>query len=227
MSTPATNHIRSDEATQMATELVETLLNEATSTHLVTCLLDVTLSMRSGKSWQPKVPGTIPPTGQWAQGLTSTGTVTWAQVDGTNAFLQKQFESNTGQVRADLYAFGGADEFENLQEPTHFQPVTADDLMPRFRSTALYDNVAKVMGMVSKKVEAAKEAGTPYASVTVLILTDGEDNASRRHTMWSNKTLVSMATAQGWNVVYLGGGGQNASQVGKECLGLSHGQCLT
>ena len=93
--------------------------------------------------------------------------------------------------------------------------------------TAIYDNVAKALGKVGKMVEEAKMKGTPYASVSVMIFTDGEDNDSRNHTSITNKALVAMTKSQGWNVVYLGGGGQNAEHVGVERLGVERGQCLT
>ena len=60
-----------------------------------------------------------------------------------------------------------------------------------------------------------------------MIFTDGKDNASVKHTSMSNKDLVAMAKRQGWNIIYLGGGGQDAERVGVERLGLDRGQCLT
>ena len=219
-----TQQVVRSEAENIVKDVLEKAIETATQ-DLIVVMGDNTNSMFSGQYFTCP-PNTIPPKAAWAQA--QIGTVGYAQVDGVNVFLESQYK-DSANAHTIIFGFGGPNDFYEIKQGTSLEDVkvTVSDLKPRHKSTAIYDNVSRLLGRVGTMVEEAKTKGTPYASVSILVYTDGEDNDSKHHTAITNKALVAMGKSQGWNIVYLGGGGQNAEQVGVERFGVDRGQCLT
>lgn len=111
-------------------------------------------------------------------------------IGGYNSFVSDQKE------------FGGAMtliQFDHEYEVTYKQknigdvdPLTRETFHPR-GATALLDAIGNT-------IKTWTSSGTP----TVIILTDGEENASRKYTKAHIKDLIEQKTKDGWTFVYLG-----------------------
>ena len=84
--------------------------------------------------------------------------------------------------------------------------------------TNLYDAIGKTIVDLDGAVKENQ-------NVLVVIITDGEENASREYTSSAIKTMIDDRQAKGWTFIYLGAN-QNAWQVGSK-LGLSKGQTMS
>lgn len=114
-----------------------------------------------------------------------------------------------GDVRT-MYTDVPVDKVELLTEAT-YSP---------YGSTNLYDAVASRIHALS-----AREAQYPNASKLIVIMTDGCDNASRKHTASSLKELITQKETEGWTFVFLGAN-QDAWTVG-QTFGMAKGNTFT
>ncbi|MBI1340553.1 VWA domain-containing protein [bacterium] len=109
-------------------------------------------------------------------------------------------------------------------DPRKWRNVTNEDVSPR-GMTPLYDAIGRIVGMA--------EADRPEKAV-IVIMTDGEENASRELTREGAKAALDRIRSKGWEVVFLGaefakfndaeGVGQSTSRnmaVGKDQLNQS------
>lgn len=97
-----------------------------------------------------------------------------------------------------LVQFDGKDSHEVHLHREKLQDVKKfglEDFVPR-GSTPLYDAIAKI-------VERAEKAGEQENKV-IIIMTDGEENASLKNNKLTVSKLVSEKSAEGWTFVFLG-----------------------
>jgi len=111
-------------------------------------------------------------------------------IGGFNAFVNEQ-KADGGTLT--LIQF----DHEYLESYTakpigEVEPLTRETFTPR-GSTALLDAIGRV-------IKEGKEGVTP----TVIILTDGQENASHKFTKSHIKDLIEQKTKDGWTFVYLG-----------------------
>ena len=81
--------------------------------------------------------------------------------------------------------------FENVKLHS-VQPLTRETFVPR-GTTALLDAIGSVLTV-----------DPPSGSVLFIILTDGEENASKTYTKAHIKDLMKQKQKDGWSVMYLG-----------------------
>lgn len=98
-----------------------------------------------------------------------------------------------------LAAFDSMDglKFDVLRsdiDPAHWKKVTDADATPR-GTTPLYDAIGRIVALA--------EQDRPEKAVLV-IMTDGEENASRELTRDGARAALDRARAKGWEVVFLG-----------------------
>lgn len=147
---------------------------------------------------------------QWKEALSSV-----------NAYATGLAERNDGPaVKAEitLAVFDAQDglKFDVIRkdvDPAHWKKVTDADASPR-GTTPLFDAIVRMVALA--------EADHPEKAVLV-IMTDGEENASREVTRAGAKAALDRARAKGWEVVFLGaefakfrdaeGVGQSAAQT--------------
>lgn len=79
--------------------------------------------------------------------------------------------------------------------------ITGDDFVPR-ASTPLYDAIGRAIDKLDAR----------GGKSVLIIVTDGFENASRKHSLGSIKELIAARQAAGWLVSFLGAGLQAASQ---------------
>lgn len=98
--------------------------------------------------------------------------------------------------------------------PADWQNVTDKEASPR-GMTPLFDAVARLISMA--------EADNPEKAV-IVIMTDGEENASREVTKAGVKAALERAEKRGWEVVFLGA--EFANFADADAVGISAGKSM-
>jgi len=129
----------------------------------------------------------------------------WIEALGSvNAYVQQLAKDkvDTGVTIAvfDSHAF---DVIRDRIVPATMIPVSKEDAMPR-GGTPLSDSVGKIVALADKG---------GYDKVAVIIMTDGQENASSELTVAQAKALLDRCRAKGWSVTFLGANFDNASQA--------------
>lgn len=119
---------------------------------------------------------------------------------GLKAFLAEQ-ATNPGETFVSLYQFD--DRYEPVYEFTALADVPDYRLNPR-GMTALLDAIGKTLTTMRAQFDAMPESDVP-GHISVVILTDGEENASRE---WRSRRqirhLIEDLQKEGWTFVFLG-----------------------
>jgi hypothetical protein len=132
-------------------------------------------------------------------------------ISGFNEFLAEQ-QKLPGDVRFGLTLFDTDFEMVALAKPIkEMEPLTPMTYAPS-GSTALLDAIGHTLAALDK-------LGTPDYT-TLVILTDGLENASKEHHLADIRTKLSEREAKGWKILYLGAN-QDAFTEGAS-LGVSH-----
>ncbi|MET9222416.1 vWA domain-containing protein [Streptomyces sp. NPDC003300] len=140
---------------------------------------------------------------------------------GLAAFLEAQADA-PGETTVSLYQFD--DQYEAVYENKTLTDVPAYRLVPR-GATALFDAVGRTVNAVGEQLVAQPEADRP-GEVVVVILTDGQENASREFTGQSVKASVTRQQDNyGWKFVFLGAD-QDAFEAGGS-LGIDRDSTLS
>jgi len=119
---------------------------------------------------------------------------------GFGSFVDKQ-RHEPGECVLSLYQFD--DRYEVVYEATPLSDVTALKLEPR-GSTALLDGVGKSVANIAARHDAMTESQRP-AAVIVLVITDGQENASVEWKLADVRAAVEAAErTRNWRFVFLG-----------------------
>jgi hypothetical protein len=124
--------------------------------------------------------------------------------------------------RISLYGFDSEVERKFTDRSvTEAQPIV---ITPR-GSTALYDAIVRVVDETGARLEALEEKPS---TVLFIIITDGQENASRRYTGEDALARITHQTERySWQFVYLGAG-QDAIKVGQRLgIGAAHSMTYT
>ena len=156
-------------------------------------------------TWKPMAPG---PNGTLiAVVLDESGSMAsvWdSTINGFNEFLQGQAASEeAGRAYLTLVKFEGGN-IRTLCENANVRGVTPLD-RHSYRpagGTNLKDAIGETMNRVNGVLESVPEAERP--GVLIVIITDGEENASHRFSGEQIKTMVKLAEAQDWSYLFLG-----------------------
>ena len=123
-------------------------------------------------------------------------------IGGFNAFVDRQ-KAVPGRARLTVVLFD--DEYEVPLE--HIDIVNAPLLDERSYyvrgSTALLDAVGKAVNSLRGRIQGQDPAERP-SQVVVLVMTDGEENASREYDAIQIKALVEETQSEGWEYVFIG-----------------------
>jgi uncharacterized protein YegL len=121
-------------------------------------------------------------------------------IGGFNTFLEAQ-KQMPGKANMTVCLFD--DKFillHNGQDIQSVEPLTAKTYVPR-GSTALYDAIGRTINAIDSRV-----AGYPCQKVVLVILTDGQENASKEYSGCQVKSMIKDRECKGWEVVYLSAG---------------------
>lgn len=119
---------------------------------------------------------------------------------GFDHFIEEQ-KKVPGECLVSLYQFD--DRYDTVYEVKPIAEVPPMSLVPR-GNTALFDAVGKTIVTVGEQLGALPEDKRPGA-VIVMIVTDGQENASGEYTLERVRELVKTQTeAFKWRFIYLG-----------------------
>jgi uncharacterized protein YegL len=135
---------------------------------------------------------------------------------GFRSFIEDQKKNNFGQCDVSLYQFDT--EYDVVFENKDIQSEFKYTLVPR-GSTAMNDAIGKTINTVGETLSKMNEADRPDR-VLFVIVTDGEENASKEFTTKQVKELIDRQSNEyNWTFTYLGAN-QNAWAVGA-AIGIS------
>lgn len=120
-----------------------------------------------------------------------------ATIEGYNAYLAEQAAIPGARFSLTQFDSESIDQLYLDAPIEQVAPLSEATFVPR-GSTPLYDAVGRAIG--------ALEAAAPLGRVVMVIITDGEENASREWTRQAVLERVSDRRAAGWEFVFLGAG---------------------
>ncbi len=129
----------------------------------------------------------------------------WVEALGAvNAYVK-----GLGEADVTLATFDGVDglKFEVIRDrvaATAWEDVTSAEATPR-GSTPLFDAFARIVALA----DAAGREKT-----VVIVMTDGEENASREVSRVDARAMVGRCKSRGWQVVFLGADFDASAQAG-------------
>jgi len=140
----------------------------------------------------------------------SMGTVREPTIAGFNEFVREQrTQKDGGRALMSLTQFDDRFEVNFVGEPIENVPdLDTDSYVPR-GSTALHDAIGRTV----HELEAWTKKNSWKERVLVLIVTDGQENASQEYTLHSIRALIEQKEKDGWNFAYMGAN-QDAYAVG-------------
>ena len=122
-------------------------------------------------------------------------------VGGFNVFLEAQ-KAVPGAARLTVVLFDTEVETPHDRAPlAGVRPFTTADFVPR-GGTALYDAVGDALYRLHGRIAETRPADRPER-VVVAILTDGEENASRRTSRAQLADAIAARRAEGWEFTFL------------------------
>lgn len=128
----------------------------------------------------------------------SMGSICSDVIGGFNRFLKEQ-KRQPGDARMTYTQFDTNYEIVYQARPIHqVEDLDENTFVPR-GSTALFDAIGQTLEEQGKRIK--EEAWAEL--VVVCIITDGEENASRKYTKSRVREMVSHAEANGWKFLFL------------------------
>jgi Mg-chelatase subunit ChlD len=114
---------------------------------------------------------------------------------GFASFIKEQAEI-PGECKVTLTKFNS--QARVIYQGCDVKHVKALELRPS-GNTALYDAIGNTLISQGKRIEEEKWAEL----VVLVIITDGQENASREYNLDTIKLMIAGVEAQGWQVIYL------------------------
>jgi hypothetical protein len=119
---------------------------------------------------------------------------------GFNKFVEDQ-RKLPGRCTVSLYQFD--DEYMEVYSNKDIKEVPPLSLVPR-NFTALYDGIGKTFNNVGAVLAALKEEDRP-GKVVVVVITDGQENASKEFSRDQIKGMIEVQQSKySWQVVFMG-----------------------
>lgn len=145
----------------------------------------------------------------------SMGDVRQQTIDAYNAFLRQQQEVTTDEGYLTLFKFANvATRITPLVPIAHAQELTASTYMPS-GGTALYDALVET-------IHECETHGSDADRTIIVLITDGEENASRSTSLDQLLDLIAAKENTGtWSFVYLSASPQAFKHAG--ALGIAAG----
>ena len=139
--------------------------------------------------------------GQWAEAIASV-----------NLYVKKLVEEkvDTGVTLAVFDGNAGRLDFRVIRDriiPSTWHEVSTTEVEPR-GNTPLNDAIGEIVTLAKK----GAPNGTQYDKLALVVMTDGEENASKEHTFESASKLLDDCRAKGWQVLFLGANFDNKRQ---------------
>lgn len=144
----------------------------------------------------------------------------WTEsLNSINTYVKKLADDNV-DTGVTLVVFDSNEPFKIIRDritSKTWRAVTNDDAMPR-GGTPLNDATGALLDLAEK----GSPFGGPYEKVSIVIVTDGNENASQEYSIASGgtakiKSRLDACRAKNWQITYLGANFDNQAQ------GMSYG----
>ena len=166
-------------------------------------------------------------------------------ISSVNDYLGSQ-KTAPGVAKVNLYTFSSmclyGGNMRSFSMTADMQTVrdTGKDIRPVFENRPIADvgflskenyrphggtNLYDAIGVTIRAIEDQLVPLDTIPNVLVVIITDGDENASREYTLDAIKVLIKQKEGEGWTFIYLGAN-QDAFAVGST-FGLSKGQTMS
>ena len=141
-------------------------------------------------------------------------------IGGFNSFVERQKKENTGKITMSLYKFNDVVSLVVDNKPaSRIKTLTTEDYTPG-GFTALFDAIGQAIHDTDKNISGLPTAGRPD-KVMVVIITDGQENASREFSAKAIKSCISThEELLNWSFIFLGSGLDDFSDA--EALGIKY-----
>lgn len=141
-------------------------------------------------------------------------------IGGFNSFVGRQKTENTGKITVSLYKFNNlVTRVITNKSAAKVRNLTNEDYTPS-GFTALYDAIGQAIHETDKLLSGLNEKERPD-KVMVVIITDGEENASKEFSATAIKSVISThEELLHWNFIFLGSGLDNFNDA--EALGIKY-----
>ena len=139
-----------------------------------------------------------------------------AVVGETNRLLDEQ-RALEGDCRITLAQFDSRAPFELIidDEPiADVRPLRREDYAPR-AGTPLFDAIGSLVARADERIKRRELDGQPEEDQTLIILTDGLENASREFTGPQIAALLDARKEMGWAIAYLGANQDALAEAGR------------
>ena len=139
-----------------------------------------------------------------------------AVVAETNRLLDEQ-RKQEGGCRITLAQFDSRAPFELIidDEPiSGVRPLRKEDYAPR-GGTPLFDAIGSLVARADERIRRRERDGQPEEDQTLIILTDGLENASREFTGAQIAALLDARKEMGWAIAYLGANQDALAEAGR------------
>ena len=126
-------------------------------------------------------------------------------VQGVNRFIAEQADE-PGKCKITLVQFDSEEPFEVLADAVSVHkacPLSMEQYRPR-AATPLLDAVGSLIGHADQRAKQRRKAGKQPEDQTVVIVTDGLENASTDFTWDDIHRLISSRRERGWAFVFMG-----------------------
>ena len=136
----------------------------------------------------------------------------------------QSLNKNVQKIEAEntkIFAARFSDEYEMfIKNKTKSEVVIKEEDITPQGLTALYDSIYQICSDIRETINPDLEN-----NITIIILTDGYENASQKYNVNHIKKLISGKKEEGWKFIFLGAN-QDAITTG-QTLGLDHKTCCT
>lgn len=141
-------------------------------------------------------------------------------IGGFNSFVERQKMENPGKFTVSLYKFNNlVTQVINNKPAAKVRNLTNEDYTPS-GFTALYDAIGQAIHETDKNISALPLNERPD-KVMVVIITDGEENASREFSATAIKSAISThEELLHWSFIFLGSGLENFKDA--EAIGIKN-----
>ena len=141
-------------------------------------------------------------------------------IGGFNSFIEKQKTENKGKITVSLYKFNNlVTQVISNKPAAKVRNLTNEDYTPS-GFTALYDAIGQAIHETDKQLSAKLEKQRPD-KVIVVIITDGQENASKEFSAKAIKSAISThEELLNWSFIFLGSGLDNFQDT--EVMGIKN-----
>ena len=139
-----------------------------------------------------------------------------AVVQGVSGFIKEQ-AAGPGKCRLTVAQFDSHDPFEVLIDAATIGKAdthSLDKYQPR-GVTPLFDAIGHLIARADGRAKARKKADKPPEGQTVVIVTDGMENASSDYTREKIHELIEKRRKKGWEFVFMGANQDSYAEGGR------------